>query len=212
MPLLRASSNGLIAAISSGRPSINSSTRTAKTLNLARPMTRPRFLRRPRTWFSRSRLILTSSARLASSALTEWLSISLSRLSEGKALAEQTWRTNHDVTNFLRCCCGCHRLQPRTRRRDNHADKLHRRMVLFITRKQNEFVHVTKLTEDGRCTKILSIDQYGFFGEGRHCEPVNMRLTKDTAPSGTAYIATVTARCQPDGPVTLTGRNQHPRN
>ena len=42
----------------------------------ARPMTRPRFLRRPRTWFSRSRLILTSSARLASSALTEWLSIS----------------------------------------------------------------------------------------------------------------------------------------
>jgi len=85
-------------------------------------------------------------------------------------------------------------------------------MVLFITRKQNEFVHVTKLTEDGRCTKILSIDQYGFFGEGRHCEPVNMRLTKDTAPSGTAYIATVTARCQPDGPVTLTGRNQHPRN
>jgi hypothetical protein len=59
-----------------GRPSINSSARTAKTLNLARPMTRPRFLRRPRTWFSRSRLILTSSARLASSALTEWLSIS----------------------------------------------------------------------------------------------------------------------------------------
>ena len=29
-----------------------------------------------------------------------------------------------------------------------------------------------------------------------------MRLTKDTAPSGTAYIAMVTARCQPDGPVT----------
>jgi hypothetical protein len=57
-------------------------------------------------------------------------------------------------------------------------------------------------TEDGHCTKILSIDQYGFFGEGRHCEPVNMRLTTDTAPSGTAYIATVTARCQPDGPVT----------
>ena len=57
-------------------------------------------------------------------------------------------------------------------------------------------------TEDGRCTKILSIDQYGFFGEGRHCEPVSMRLTRDTAPSGTAYIAMVTARCQPDGPVT----------
>ncbi len=57
-------------------------------------------------------------------------------------------------------------------------------------------------TRDSRCTKILSIDQHGFFGEDRHCEPVNMRLTKDTAPSGTAYVATVTARCQPDGPVT----------
>jgi hypothetical protein len=57
-------------------------------------------------------------------------------------------------------------------------------------------------TADGRCTKILSIDQYGFFGEGQHCEPVNMRVATDTAPSGTAYIATVTARCQPDGPVT----------
>ena len=43
----------------------------------ARPMTRPRFLRRPRTWFSRSRFILTSNARLASSALTAWLSSSL---------------------------------------------------------------------------------------------------------------------------------------
>jgi hypothetical protein len=73
-------------------------------------------------------------------------------------------------------------------------------------------------TDDGRCTKILSIDQYGFIGKGRdlwdpgatspeygegwHCEPVNMRLTKDTAPSGTTYIAMVTARCQPDGAVT----------
>src|SRR5580693_4426127 len=34
--------------------------RASKTLNLARPMTRPRFFRRPRIWFSRSRLILTS--------------------------------------------------------------------------------------------------------------------------------------------------------
>src|SRR5262245_53484923 len=37
-------------------------------------------------------------------------------------------------------------------------------------------------TEGGHCTKILSINQYLFYGEGRHCEPVNMRLTKDTAP------------------------------
>ncbi len=58
-------------------------------------------------------------------------------------------------------------------------------------------------TEDGHCTKILSIDQYGFYGEGLHCDPMNMRLTKDTAPSGTAYIATISARCHPDGPVTL---------
>ena len=57
-------------------------------------------------------------------------------------------------------------------------------------------------TEDGHCTKILSINQDGFYGEGRHCEPVSMRVTRDTAPSGTAYIAMVTARCQPDGPVT----------
>src|SRR5437899_11090813 len=52
-----------------------------KTLNLARPITRPTFLSRPRIWFSRSRLILTSNARLASSALTEWLSRSLTRTS-----------------------------------------------------------------------------------------------------------------------------------
>ena len=57
-------------------------------------------------------------------------------------------------------------------------------------------------TEGGHCTKILSIEQYSFYGEGRNCEPVSIRLTKNTAPSGTAYIAVVTARCQPDGPVT----------
>jgi hypothetical protein len=58
------------------------------------------------------------------------------------------------------------------------------------------------LDEDGHCTKILSIDPYSFYTEGWGCEPVNMRLSTDTAPSGTTYIATVTARCQPDGPVT----------
>jgi hypothetical protein len=57
-------------------------------------------------------------------------------------------------------------------------------------------------TEGGQCTKILSIDQYGFHGEGRNCEPVSVRLTSKTAPSGTAYLAVVTAHCQPDGPVT----------
>ena len=77
---LRASSSGLDGnhQLRDGPRSIPRLAR-AKTLNLARPITRPRFLRRPRTWFSRSRLILTSSsARLASSALTEVvLSISL---------------------------------------------------------------------------------------------------------------------------------------
>jgi hypothetical protein len=62
-------------------------------------------------------------------------------------------------------------------------------------------------TEDGHCTKskILSIDQYGFYGgdiaEGRSCDLVNVRLTKDTAPSGTAYMAIITARCYPQGVV-----------
>jgi hypothetical protein len=57
-------------------------------------------------------------------------------------------------------------------------------------------------TEGGHCTKILSIHKYGFYGENRHCEPVKMRLDKSVAPSGTGYIAMITARCQPDGPVT----------
>ena len=59
-------------------------------------------------------------------------------------------------------------------------------------------------TEDGHCTDILSIDKYGFYfvSEKTYCEPVNMRLGKNTAPSGAAYTATVTARCQPDGPAT----------
>ena len=56
--------------------------------------------------------------------------------------------------------------------------------------------------QDGTGCKILSINQYGFHGEGRSCEPVNLRLSKNTAPSGTAYTAVVTARCQKDGLVT----------
>jgi hypothetical protein len=57
-------------------------------------------------------------------------------------------------------------------------------------------------SQDGRCTKILSINQYGFYNEGRNCEPVQMKLSQDVAHSGTAFIADVTARCRPDGPVT----------
>src|SRR5256886_13307369 len=44
-------------------------------------MTSPRFLRSPRIWFSRSRLILTSRARLTRRALIAWLSRSLTRTS-----------------------------------------------------------------------------------------------------------------------------------
>jgi hypothetical protein len=58
--------------------------------------------------------------------------------------------------------------------------------------------------EGGHCTKIISIDQYGFNDDDKNCEPVKVRLTRDTAPSGTAYIATVTARCYPNGQ-TITG-------
>jgi hypothetical protein len=57
-------------------------------------------------------------------------------------------------------------------------------------------------TTDGHCTKILSVNKYGFYGESRHCEPLKMRLEKSVAPSGIGYTATITARCQPDGPVT----------
>jgi hypothetical protein len=53
---------------------------------------------------------------------------------------------------------------------------------------------------DGTCTKILSVEQYSFYGEDIRCGPVvNMRLRTVTAPSGNEYTATVTASCQPDG-------------
>jgi hypothetical protein len=60
-------------------------------------------------------------------------------------------------------------------------------------------------TEGGHCTDILSIDKYGFYfvGKKKYCEPLNMQLGKNTAPSGTAYTATITAHCEPDGPVTV---------
>jgi hypothetical protein len=55
--------------------------------------------------------------------------------------------------------------------------------------------------EGGVCKEVLSVMDYGFFGQGNHCEPVETRLSTETAPSGTAYSATILARCQPDGPV-----------
>jgi hypothetical protein len=61
-------------------------------------------------------------------------------------------------------------------------------------------------TENGHCTNILSIGKYSFYftDNKKFCEPVKVQLSKDTAPSGTTYIAVVTARCQFDGPVTAT--------
>jgi hypothetical protein len=58
-------------------------------------------------------------------------------------------------------------------------------------------------TEGGVCKRILSINRYGFYfsDEKLNCDPTRIRLREDTAPSGTAYYATITANCYPDGPV-----------
>jgi hypothetical protein len=55
---------------------------------------------------------------------------------------------------------------------------------------------------DGHCKNILSIDKYGFNDEDKTCEPVRIKVGKEFAHTGTTYTAIVTARCQPDGPVT----------
>jgi hypothetical protein len=57
---------------------------------------------------------------------------------------------------------------------------------------------------DGKCTDILSIDKWGFYfhDQKKTCRPVGLRLKQDTAPSGTAYMAMITARCVPDGVAT----------
>ena len=108
-----------------------------------------------------------------------------------------------DVTSCFRCSCGCHRLQPCSGSGEDYPDKLYRRMVFDITSRQNDyFTHCQAGLRINGCTKILSIQQNGFFVEGRHCKPVNMRLRRDIGPTSIAYIATITARCQPDGPVT----------
>ena len=55
-------------------------------------------------------------------------------------------------------------------------------------------------SEDHKCNEIMSIDQYGFvFNMGgdkeTYCEPENVRTSRDIAPSGTAYMATIVAAC-----------------
>jgi hypothetical protein len=55
-------------------------------------------------------------------------------------------------------------------------------------------------SEGHKCNEIMSIDQYGFVfnlrGEQEtYCEPETIRTSHNTAPSGTAYRATVVASC-----------------
>ena len=53
--------------------------------------------------------------------------------------------------------------------------------------------------DDPKCTNILSVTKYDFSMEiGKtsfSCYPDAIRLKEDTAPSGTAYMATINARC-----------------
>jgi hypothetical protein len=51
----------------------------------------------------------------------------------------------------------------------------------------------------GTCTGVLVIDQWGFWFQDQewYCDPVKVRTTKDVAPSGVSYTATVAARCYP---------------
>lgn len=61
-------------------------------------------------------------------------------------------------------------------------------------------------TDEGKCTDILSIEKWGFtFSEkegGKTCLPTTIRTKQDTAPSGTAYLATINARCLKGGVLT----------
>jgi hypothetical protein len=55
-------------------------------------------------------------------------------------------------------------------------------------------------TNEGKCTEILSVDRWGFaFNMGGekeiYCSPESIRTKQDTAPSGTAYLATILATC-----------------
>lgn len=61
--------------------------------------------------------------------------------------------------------------------------------------------------EDGKCSNILSIDKFGFFfkGDDVYCEPVSVKTSSETAPSGTTYDATIAARCRSSGPVAPNG-------
>jgi hypothetical protein len=54
---------------------------------------------------------------------------------------------------------------------------------------------------EGQCSDILSVSKWGWYVGDLNCDPTSVRLTSDTAPSGTAYAARITARCSSGGPV-----------
>ena len=117
------------------------------------------------------------------------------------------------MTNVLKasllvaCCHGCHRLQPRTRCRENHADRFRRRLVLY--REKAPFKtrfgtcyragqRMVTAPTSSRSTSMASTSRTRRGAASR----VKMRLEMSTAPSVTGYKATETARCRPDGPPT----------
>lgn len=61
-------------------------------------------------------------------------------------------------------------------------------------------------TEGGKCADILSVEKWGFTfndtKQAKTCLPDSIRLNSNTAPSGTAYIATINAHCVKDGVTT----------
>ncbi len=61
-------------------------------------------------------------------------------------------------------------------------------------------------TDEGKCTDILSIEKWGFTFNakegGKTCIPTTIRTKAATASSGTAYSATINARCLKDGVMT----------
>lgn len=78
-------------------------------------------------------------------------------------------------------------------------------------KKSTYWYQLPSWTDGGHCTNILSIKVYDFYFTDKklNCDPVSMRLGHNTAPSGTAYTAKITARCEPDGAMTSEGKLQN---
>ena len=59
---------------------------------------------------------------------------------------------------------------------------------------------VEESVNDGKCGNILSVTSYGFSmvidKKSYDCMPDTIRQSQDTAPSGTAYLATISAHCR----------------